>query len=228
MVKLATVAMGIVAVVAMSAPTADAALALRVAENGGAFTTITDGGLGDSSVVAGVINYAAPAGLWTVNVDVGSTSPPLAPPPPHMDLSFIAISNAASTSLDIQFTENGFSAAFPSFLNLQNGFTVGAGMMLTYSVYQDTSNAMFGMGGGPIFTCSQIGAVGNCGPGILSAPIAVSGAYSVTQAIHLTNTLPGSVASGDAELQIPEPSVLALFGLGMLGIGATVRRRRSN
>ena len=51
-----------------------------------------------------------------------------------------------------------------------------------------------------------------------------SGNYSLTQLVTLS--LPGGgMFSGDSSLTVPEPSTLALFGVGLLGLGMAFRRK---
>jgi len=66
---------------------------------------------------------------------------------------------------------------------------------------------------GSAFSGSQDAYVASCGSH-----------YSLTQLATLT--LPGSaIYSGDSNLSVPEPSTIALFGAGLLGLGFALRRK---
>jgi hypothetical protein len=59
------------------------------------------------------------------------------------------------------------------------------------------------------------------------AHIATANPYSLTIGVAITGVNPGDTATGDFRV-VPEPATLALFGMGLLGAGAAIRRRRPN
>lgn len=182
----------------------------------------------------GVVGYACgvfPAGAcpdadWNVQVSVGQSDPSLAPPLPHMDLTFNATSKASGAhTVEILLTDGDFTTLGPSFFGSQ-GMTVGAGMTILYEVYIDDSNTPFGMGAGNlIFSCTE-SSVLECADNFSVANIP-GGAYSVTQRILISSTLTGQTSSGDNELQVPEPATLSLLGLALAGVAAHRRRARA-
>jgi hypothetical protein len=52
-----------------------------------------------------------------------------------------------------------------------------------------------------------------------------SNPYSLTIGVMITRSSAGST-TGDLNLQVPEPTSMALFGIGLMGVGAAARRRR--
>ena len=95
-----------------------------------------------------------------------------------------------------------------------NGFDLGT----TTSAYFDASNAQFGTG---TLIATAVGA----------APLSFSSSqfsisdpdlFSLTIISKIVNNTGG--ASVDADIDVPEPSILALFGMGLLGLGLARRR----
>ena len=190
----------------------------------GVDATLSDGDLD------GLIIFGQAAGTFTLNLGAAISKPQLGSAvTPRLDLSsFNSSTNAAS--LVIKVTDTGFmSGAGTAFMSI-GGTTDGT---VSYSAYWDPSNAEFG-------TANQIGSTLTFGPGGTSFPFsgsATSGGvgtatpFSLTQIItvaHLAGGRFSKATSFDASLIVPEPSSIALFGLGLLGLGVAVRRRGSD
>lgn len=83
-------------------PRANAAFTLRLSSDGGSnWTTVTDGGAGDTSGQAGSITFNGSIGNFVVNVTTGISKPILVNTPfsASMDLNSINVSVAGGGSL---------------------------------------------------------------------------------------------------------------------------------
>ncbi len=204
-----------------SANDAEAAFAMRLTQ-GATIVTVADGGLGDfAAATPGAILHFGPVGIFNINIDTGLSNPVLAAPYPHMDLSVTATSTGAGT-LVVELSQTGFSNSGVQNFNTHWGPVVGAGGTSSLEIFVDLADNLFG-GGTKV---ADLGPVSSPG-----AFFGVSGlaptdpSYSVTLRWTITHTLAGSPTTGNAEFQIPEPGTLALFGVGLLGLGFLSRRR---
>lgn len=195
------------------------AAAMMSISDGISTVQVTDGGLGDSNPVAGVITWIGAIGVWTVNVDTGLSKPVLgSAAQPHMDFNFVDVSSGAGT-LTLMFTDVDFSGT--GTLPLGTGLGGTSNGTVAYSVYADSANVAFGMEQ----LVASLGPLGGAYSGTASGNFDnAGGLYSLTQLITITHTRDG-VSSGDAELRVPEPGILALLGLGLAGVGFMRRRR---
>ena len=101
--------------------------------------------------------------------------------------------------------------------------------MLDYFTYLDETNSAFG-------TAIQLTNLGPLGPNAFSQSasdsgiVFIGGSYSLTQVITIAHTGVGTT-SFDATLngagQVPEPSTIALLGLGLAGIGFSRKRKQA-
>jgi hypothetical protein len=199
---------------------AEAALMLQLDDPavGGIEVTVVDG---DADGVV-VWNGALGGTVWTINITTGLSKPALpgsSATSPHMDLNSVNVSGGGAGTLNILLSDTDWSDAVPG-----GGFTLLIGgtaqNTVAYSAYTDLDNVNFALD-------NLIAATGPLGPGAFSAtlggPAATDLAYSITQVIQIVHTAAG-VSSFDAEL-LPEPMMLSLFGLGLVGLAARSRRR---
>ena len=199
-----------------SAAPSHAMLMLQI-DNG---TTIEDTGN------TGSITFSSSVSGFSLNVVTGASTPQIGTPQlPELDLNSIDIASPnGGGTLTLALTDTdyvGGGAATQHFLDAVGGTLTGLGSSFTVNTYMDCTNTAFGQGtlltsqtfSGSFFSGGQDAYAASCG-----------GAYSLTQIASLT--LPGgAMYSGDSNLAVPEPSTIALFGAGLIGLGFALRRK---
>ncbi len=205
------------------ASSANAALKLDV---GG--TQIADGSGLDEAAASGVVKFSGDVAGFLFQVSVGNNNLSY---PGIFDLAVTASSNLAPpagtattfpASVTVSLTETGLtgfgSAGFTS------GGNVDVNASVDYALYMDASNAEFGTGTllGTVNGATGLGALASLIPETFTA----AGPFSLTlvTTLNATNYLQGF--SVDTQVNVPEPSVLALFGMGLVGIGLARRRMK--
>lgn len=196
-------------------------LSLQV-DNGPAFVC-ADGAACDTSALAGIVSVNQALGDFVVNMTSGLSKPLLIGGDPLMDLNTLNVQVSGAHTLVITFSDNNFDI-HGGVLKMEYGGTLsGAGASFEHSAYYDADNVLFAQD-------TLIGQVGALGPGgfggVLGAGYSPDAAYSVTQILTLRTAGAFTTFSGDFEVNVPEPTTLALLGLGLLGF-AVVRRRRT-
>jgi hypothetical protein len=202
----------------------NAAPTLTISNGANPLITVVDNGAGDLSSLTGVVAVVTNVGVWNLVINVGETKPALGSiTNPVMDLAIQASSTAAGT-LTLTFSDNGFALTNGVLSASLSGHVVsGAGETVGYFVYDDPGNVVGN-------TITQVTGIGP-GPLPISTTtipetFALAAPYSLTQVVDISTDGPSS-NSIDASFQllIPEPSTIALVGLGLVGALA-IRRRK--
>ena len=178
------------------------------------FTTDVDG----SSAQAGVVTYNGGFGSFIVNVTTGLSKPVLNAPGTILDLNSVNVSGGTGT-LTIGLTDTDFLRGSVGSLHFEIGGTTNG--TVSASAYMDATNAEFGTG-------TTLGSMTTAGTGAFAYTSGIttvgSDPYSLSIFATVTHQNAGDVSSFDAGV-VPEPSMLALMSLGLVGLGFAGRRK---
>jgi hypothetical protein len=206
----------------LTASPAQAALILRLT-SGTDSVSVTDGGVGDVNPSHGAITFIGSVGSFLLNVTFGSSTN--TSNSASMELNSVSVSSTAGGTLLIELTDTDFLGTGDGTLRGNVGGTIGTDGSAQFWAYKCEDNVEF--------CTSDISLhLGPLGPGAFSGSDSTSHGpldpYSMTLVAELTHG-PGTVVSSfDFEVRnVPEPAIMALFGLGLGALAWAGRRRRS-
>ena len=220
-VKTATLAgIALAGALALGASSASAALMLSLDDNNGTVVNVNDG------MSPGVVSYSGMVGAnWTINVTTGLGFPAPTFDPGHVDLNSVNVSLGAGT-LTMILTATG-QESVDEIIRIANaiGGTINQGGTLTTSVSVDGNN---------IPSLTQIFSGTNAFSGeVKSDEITLTNGgmpYTYDMALRVDiQHVQGGASSFNNEVQRPvsEAGTLGLFGLGLMGLGMAMRRRKT-
>jgi hypothetical protein len=205
------------------------ALVLTLDDTVGNSVTIVDNGPGDMVPSAGILTFAGAVGTWIQNVSTGVTDQILGEV--ELDLNSVNVSGAAGTLIITLEDENFISASMSgltTFFASIGGTTNGT---VTTATYIDDTNTVGVLGtqmsaSGPFVG----GVVGAFSDEVLFADFPITNPFGLAIQITITHSDPNEITSFNHNLveiaEIAEPATLGLMGLGLVGVGLTLRRRR--
>jgi hypothetical protein len=173
----------------------------------------------------GSVVFNGSVGTWALNVTTGESKPFIgSATSPHMDLNSSDTTTAAGT-LTIKLQDTGFGPApLGTSFTQSIGGTMGSGWTLHSQVTAASSNVVQGS----VSTSNTFTSSPYSGTSTTSGIGAAWTTYTLSLTDVITATGAG-LASFDHELTaVPEPSSMAIAGLGALGmIGYGLRRRKA-
>ncbi len=216
--------------------TSHAGFVLKVQDvTNGITTTVTDNGAGDLSAIAGFINAMVITPNASIVTSIG-TSKPLGGNSnivALMDLLNVDITSNSALDLVISLTDtdfdlNGIGGPGFGLLGASIGGTMGSNPLNSLQVdyFFNTSNVEFDTVGATSISSNNWNGPGAFGENVARTLVnPVNAPFSLTQiaTIHLEAN---QIISYDSEVTVvPEPSVLFLMGLGLIGLTVANRRK---
>jgi hypothetical protein len=192
----------------------------------GSVTRIVTGEEPSNADDLGLFGFIGKVGDFSVNVSGSMSNLGIS----YLHLNSQAISNNISgpSTLDIKFSETGFTFTNPVWSNLFNlqfgGVADGA---ITFKAFYDNNNILNAetTAIGEALTNPANGAFAATGVGSIGA----SGPFSLTEEITITHNPGRHDSSFDAVITpVPEPGSLMLLGAGFFGLAIYGKRRRNS
>jgi hypothetical protein len=205
---------------------------LRISDGVNPAVTITDNGAGDTSPLAGHVNYLNGSFFgWNILVSSGVTKPIVGSAvSPVLDLSWQAIRGAgASPTLSISFSENDFNLTAPRSFEVAAGGTLGnvGSPSVNVRSWYDLGNTT--LAETTLLTSHLFSGQGGYSGSDNGGPVPADPSVAFTVRIDVSLAL-GGIASGDVDLTsaaVPETgSTFAFFATALCGLGIFAVRCR--
>ena len=211
---------GLTLACAMALGAASAQAGLVVSLYDGATTiTIADNQVGDLDPSNNNIAYFGSIGVWTYSFSGAISSAPDGQPGVHFT-SADSSSGAGTLRVTFQTTDYAFN-------NPTGATSVVSGFSSTTAgtVQADTFLKV-----DPSTSFSLVSSQGPMGPGsvaqTVATPVNIGGNFDLKQTVTIVHSARGTT-SFDDQVSVPEPAILGLLGLGLLGFGFARRRASS-
>jgi len=222
--RLFTKAEGLATLVLLfyAVPQAHAIPILRLTADTGETVTVVDGGAGDLSGASGSVVFLGSLGSWSLNVTTGLSKPLIgSADEPMLDLNSVNATSGGAGTLTIELTDTGFLTS-----DAMIGTHIGGGTGGTVSMrsFQDLGNQAFGQS----VSLADLGLFSGLSfSGSAVSELTGGTPYSLTTVVTISHSGPTSMASSfNATIKVPEPTTLALLGIGLTCIGLSRRRKK--
>lgn len=199
---------------------AQAAATISIYDGTNPLISVTDNGSGDLFGGTGEIIVSTNVGVWSLDINVGTTKPVLgSATSPKMDLQIQASSTAAGF-LWVTFSDSSFGPASGTLSAAFSGHILdGAAVNQNYSVYGDPANVV----GAETVLIASTGTTALPSLAAGSGPLTLGAPFSLTQVEYIDGSAGATSISMDSSFTVvPEPGTLAL---GALGLAALALRR---
>jgi hypothetical protein len=219
-------ALGMVAAGAASAAPGPVTICVDDPSNAAAAVCAVDGGLGDFNPNLGEVTLLAFGGQLGLNFSsalANATAEPTFGGPSLTGFHFDTFVNGGPGSIVASISQTGLmaSSSGPTLFSSDLGGNLAGGAGVSYQVYADDSNTLFGTG-----TLVGSGAFNGTSNATSTGTASLDGEYSLTAFVTFTHLRPNATSSINMSVEVPEPSILALLGLGFAGLGVAGRRGR--
>lgn len=215
------------AVLSGACAAAHAAPMIGISIDDAAPITCADNAACDLSSVLGVVHFNYTGGDFAINATTGISKPihTTGSPLMHLDTVNLQVSGGPHR-LRIKLSDTDFAFRGPftaTYAASLSGTNPGA--TYSYLAYYSAAND-------PDIASGIIGSTGALGAGVSSGTLAdgwaPDGLYSVSQVVSLITRDGVTNFSGNFEVNVPEPTTLALLGVGLIGFAAVRRRRQAS
>jgi len=204
--------------------------ALSIAiDDGNGLNIISDQSVSDSNTALGTVTYNLGLGDWTTNVTTGISDPVMgSASSPELDLNSVNVSSLNGGNLSIMLTDTGFIGgnSFIDFFSNVGGTTDGS---VKFNVFVDLNNGEFGINEAlPNITKIFDFDFSNTMPNEAFSMnhfdnVFLDDEYSITMVADIShqrgvqNTSFNFSTMFTESSEVPLPSSLALFAIGLLG-----------